>query len=157
MACNQGPFGAPLLCAGCEKRRLRRTFPFQINSLFCFSEELRDTGRPCIALQGALAMKTAPLVSIALLVATAAASAQMAQTAIYRCAGNLYTTDANEAKAKSCPLMSGGNITVVQGTKPNGGSSSAAAAGGAGVAVASAGPSKSTSAARVEAEEQRAR
>lgn len=41
-----------------------------------------------------------------------------AQGRIYRC-GNEYTNDAQVAKSKGCALMEGGNITIVEGTKPN--------------------------------------
>lgn len=41
-----------------------------------------------------------------------------AQGRIYRC-GNEYTNDAQVAKSRGCTVMEGGNITVVEGTKPN--------------------------------------
>lgn len=56
---------------------------------------------------------------ITLAVAALAATSSYAQT-IYRCAGNVYTNDATEAKAKGCKTMEGGNITIVQGTRVNG-------------------------------------
>jgi hypothetical protein len=65
------------------------------------------------------------------------ASAQ-AQERIYRC-GNEYTNTVTEAQAKNCKLVSGGNVTVVQATKP-----------AASTKVASAGP-------RIDANEQRAK
>ncbi|MCV0438089.1 MAG: hypothetical protein K5880_05625 [Hydrogenophaga sp.] len=40
-----------------------------------------------------------------------------AQARIYRC-GNEYTNDAQVAKSRGCSLMEGGNITIVEGTKP---------------------------------------
>lgn len=40
-----------------------------------------------------------------------------AQGRIYRC-GNEYTNDAQVAKSKGCTVMEGGNITIVEGTKP---------------------------------------
>ena len=40
-----------------------------------------------------------------------------AQGRIYRC-GNEYTNDPLVAKAKGCNVMEGGNITVIEGTKP---------------------------------------
>lgn len=46
----------------------------------------------------------------------APASAQ-AQERIYRC-GNEYTNNAEVAKSRGCPVMEGGNITIVQGTTP---------------------------------------
>jgi hypothetical protein len=60
-------------------------------------------------------MKSAFIVAVAL--AAAAAGAQ-AQTKIFRC-GNTYTNSEAEAKAKGCKPLEGGNITVVEGTKPN--------------------------------------
>lgn len=50
--------------------------------------------------------------------ALAVAGAASAQTTIFRC-GNTYTNDAKEAQAKGCKAVEGGNVTVVQGTKPN--------------------------------------
>ncbi len=41
----------------------------------------------------------------------------LAQERIYRC-GNEYTNTVSEAQAKNCKLISGGNVTVVQGQKP---------------------------------------
>lgn len=40
-----------------------------------------------------------------------------AQARIYRC-GNEYTNDPAVAKAKGCTVMDGGNITIIEGTKP---------------------------------------
>lgn len=54
------------------------------------------------------------LIPFAFIAATGIASAQ---TQIYRC-GNTYTNDKAEAAAKGCKLVEGGNVTVVQGTKP---------------------------------------
>ncbi|MDB5802689.1 MAG: hypothetical protein JWN73_11 [Betaproteobacteria bacterium] len=53
------------------------------------------------------------------LFAAVLAASSHAQTVVYRCAGNLYTTDAAEARSKNCKTMDGGNITVVQGTRVN--------------------------------------
>lgn len=44
------------------------------------------------------------------------ALAAHAQDKIYRC-GNEYTNTVTEAQAKNCKLISGGNVTVVQGNK----------------------------------------
>ena len=46
------------------------------------------------------------------------ATTSWAQDRIYRC-GNEYTNTVTEAQAKSCKLISGGNVTVVQAHKPN--------------------------------------
>jgi hypothetical protein len=79
-----------------------------------------------------------------LLFTAGAFSGVAAQERIYRC-GNEYTNTVTEAQAKTCKLISGGNVTVVQGQKP--------AAGGGGVKVASA-PS---SAPRIDSADQRAK
>jgi hypothetical protein len=86
------------------------------------------------------------------LVIAAWAGASHAQTQVYRCAGNLYTTDLSEAKSKGCKTMEGGNITVVQGTRVNGNAGNANA-----VRVAVAPQAVSSQGQRVEADEQRAR
>ncbi|WP_041792482.1 hypothetical protein [Rhodoferax ferrireducens] len=41
-----------------------------------------------------------------------------AQERIYRC-GNEYTNTVPSAQTKGCKLMEGGNVTVVQGTRPH--------------------------------------
>lgn len=44
-----------------------------------------------------------------------------AQGSVYRC-GNEYTNsvkDAKEAQARGCKLVEGGNVTVIQGSRPN--------------------------------------
>jgi hypothetical protein len=62
-------------------------------------------------------MKYALLIPLAAVVFAANSNAQ---STIYRC-GNTYTNNTAEAKAKGCKLMDGGNITVVEGTRVNGG------------------------------------
>lgn len=69
------------------------------------------------------------------------ALAAHAQDKIYRC-GNEYTNTVTEAQAKNCKLISGGNVTVVQGGKA-----------GTGMKSASASPSGS----RVSSDDQRAK
>lgn len=49
-----------------------------------------------------------------------------AQSPIYRC-GNEYTNNPGNAQARGCRLVEGGNLTIVEGTRP------AAAAGGSAV------------------------
>lgn len=68
-----------------------------------------------------------------------------AQDRIYRC-GNEYTNNASVAKERGCKVVEGGNVTVVEGTRPAG-----AAGGGA---KASSSP---PSAPRVDANDQKAR
>ena len=80
------------------------------------------------------------LIPFAFLAATGLASAQ---TQIWRC-GNTYTNDKAEAAAKGCKLVEGGNVTVVQGTKPYGKGANAVTA-------------PPASAPRVDSAEQRAR
>jgi hypothetical protein len=53
----------------------------------------------------------------ALLVAAPPAAAQ--ESRVYRC-GNEYTNNAAEAKQRGCKPLEGGNITIVQGTRPAG-------------------------------------
>lgn len=79
-----------------------------------------------------------------LLLALGAASAAQAQNTIYRC-GNEYTNNANQARERGCKPVDGGNVTVVEGTRP------AVAASGA------AKPSSPVGAPKVTANDQRAR
>lgn len=51
------------------------------------------------------------------LMALLGCSSVVAQDAIYRC-GNEYTNNPTAAQAKTCKLMEGGNISIVQGTRP---------------------------------------
>lgn len=71
-----------------------------------------------------------------------------AQDRIYRC-GNEYTNNANVAKERGCKVVEGGNVTVVEGTRP----AAAANSGAAPKAAASSPPS----APRVDANDQKAR
>lgn len=71
-----------------------------------------------------------------LLLLALCASAQ-AQDRIYRC-GNQYTNTVTQEQAKNCKLIDGGNITVVQGTRPAKASSAVNSASSAG--SASSGP-----------------
>lgn len=50
-----------------------------------------------------------------------------AQDAVYRC-GNEYTNNAAVAKQRGCTPLQGGNITVIEGTRPNPAASSSGAA-----------------------------
>ena len=82
------------------------------------------------------------LISFAVLALATAASAQ---TQIWRC-GNAYTNDKAEAHAKGCKLVEGGNVTVVQGTRVQGGAKNVATA-----------PQGAASPQKVDAGEQKAR
>ncbi|KRD26239.1 MULTISPECIES: hypothetical protein [Acidovorax] len=88
---------------------------------------------------------------ITLLLIAATAPAAWAQDRIYRC-GNEYTNNAQQAKERGCKLVEGGNVTVVQGTRPAG---AAAAAPAAGAGTAS--PASPPSAPRVNNNDQKAR
>ena len=88
-----------------------------------------------------------------ILIATTAPAA-WAQDRIYRC-GNEYTNNATQAKERGCKVVEGGNVTVVQGTRPAGGAAPAAATGGS---TASPAPSASpANAPRVSSNDQKAR
>ncbi|MGE8318483.1 MAG: hypothetical protein ACN6O3_07010 [Comamonas sp.] len=62
-----------------------------------------------------------------LILAAMAGCAQgaLAQDRIYRC-GNEYTNDLSQARSRNCKLIEGGNVTVVQGTRPSPAASGAA-------------------------------
>ncbi|WP_298208721.1 hypothetical protein [Acidovorax sp.] len=86
---------------------------------------------------------------ITLLLIASAAPAAWAQDRIYRC-GNEYTNNASQAKERGCKLVEGGNVTVVQGSKP----AAAPAASGGGGAAASTSPA---TAPKVSSNDQKAR
>ena len=75
------------------------------------------------------------LTFVFLLITLGCYSNTIAQERIYRC-GNAYTNRVTEEQARTCKLVSGGNVTVVQAVRPN----TAPA-----VRVASASPSSSSS------------
>lgn len=81
-----------------------------------------------------------------LIVVAAMVPAAWAQDRIFRC-GNEYTNNATQAKERGCKLVEGGNVTVVQGTRPK---ASGAVAPGAATASPAGAP-------RVENNDQRAR
>lgn len=68
---------------------------------------------------------------ITLLLIASTVPAALAQDRIYRC-GNEYTNNATQAKERGCKLVEGGNVTVVQGSRPATGS---APSGGAAAAT----------------------
>jgi len=76
-----------------------------------------------------------------LLLALCASASAQAQDRIYRC-GNAYTNTVTQEQAKNCKLLEGGNVTVVQGTRP---------------AKASSQPSTASSGPRVNTAEQKTR
>jgi len=69
-------------------------------------------------------MKTASLIFLA--GSLLAALPAPAQERVWRC-GNEYTNNSTIAQQKGCKVMEGGNVTVVQGTKPSGGGSASTA------------------------------
>lgn len=97
-------------------------------------------------------MKNAFLIPL-LAAAVVASGYAQGQGRIYRC-GNTYTN--NSSDAKGCKLIEGGNVTVVEGTRVQGGNSAGA---NAPVKVASVSPSTLSSSAgnRIDAADQRAR
>jgi hypothetical protein len=64
-------------------------------------------------------MKTAFLIPLTAAVLASASFAQTTPTSVFRCSGNVYTNDANEARVKGCKALDGSNVTVIQGTKAN--------------------------------------
>jgi hypothetical protein len=52
-----------------------------------------------------------------LVIACCIGAAHAADERIYRC-GNEYTNTVTEAQAKTCKLISGGNVTIIPGIKP---------------------------------------
>ncbi len=91
---------------------------------------------------------------ITLILIAATAPATWAQDRIYRC-GNEYTNNATQAKERGCKLVEGGNVTVVQGTRPA--ATAAAPAGGGGSGTAAAPAASPPSAPRVSSNDQKAR
>ena len=64
-------------------------------------------------------MKSVLPFSLVLLLSATCVQAQA--TRIFRC-GNTYTNDAQVAQTQGCKLVEGGNVTVVEGTRVQGGS-----------------------------------
>ena len=96
-------------------------------------------------------MTTAFILSVAAAATLLAAAAPaLAQDRIYRC-GNEYTNSSASAKQRDCKLVEGGNVTVIQGTRPA--AAPQASGGGGGGNVVTAPPS----APRIDTGEQRAR
>lgn len=91
-------------------------------------------------------MKTVPF--FLLLIASAAGFSVHAQERVWRC-GNEYTNNAAIAQQRGCKVMEGGNVTVVQGTRPPAAAPAAKSSGAA--------APRSTGDARVDSADQRAR
>ena len=86
------------------------------------------------------------------LAASVFAANSFAQERIYRC-GNEYTNTVPSAQTKNCKLVSGGNVTVVQGTRPAASASAAARPPGASAAT----PAAPAAGPRVDASAQKSR
>ncbi|AVP57392.1 hypothetical protein [Pulveribacter suum] len=89
---------------------------------------------------------------ILMTLACAALAPAWAQDRIYRC-GNEYTNNATQAKERGCRLVEGGNVTVLQGSRPAGAAAAAPSAAPSGGAAAS----SPANAPRVNAADQKAR
>lgn len=96
--------------------------------------------------------KSLTITTLFLIAATA--PAVWAQDRIYRC-GNEYTNNAQQARERGCKLVEGGNVTVVQGTRPSSGAAAAPAPASAGGGAAA--PASPPSAPRVTSNDQKAR
>ena len=62
-------------------------------------------------------MKFAVILPLTLFQLLAPLTGAIAQDGIYRC-GNEYTNNAADAKARGCKPLEGGNVTVIQGSRP---------------------------------------
>ena len=91
---------------------------------------------------------------ITLLLIAALAPAAFAQDRIYRC-GNEYTNNASQARERGCKLVEGGNVTVVQGTRPA--AAATAAPSGTGGSATAAPAASPPNAPRVNTSEQKQR
>ena len=67
---------------------------------------------------------------ITLLLIASSVSAALAQDRIFRC-GNEYTNNVAQAKERGCKLVEGGNVTVLQGTRPAATAATPSSGGGA--------------------------
>lgn len=82
--------------------------------------------------------------------------AAFAQDRIYRC-GNEYTNNATQAKERGCKSVEGGNVTVIQGSRPSGGGGAASGGGSSAASSSSATSASPAGAPRVTNNDQRAR
>ncbi len=82
--------------------------------------------------------------------------AAFSQDRIYRC-GNEYTNNATQAKERGCKLVEGGNVTVIQGSRPSGGGGAASSGGSSAASSSSATSASPAGAPRVTNNDQRAR
>jgi Tfp pilus assembly protein PilE len=63
-------------------------------------------------------MKHVTLIVLTALFALNSQAQNQAQERMFRCENNYYTNSLSDPKAKSCKPLEGGNVTVVQGTRP---------------------------------------
>ncbi|BEU97382.1 DUF4124 domain-containing protein [Acidovorax sp. DW039] len=89
-----------------------------------------------------------------LCIAVAVPAISLAQDRIYRC-GNEYTNNATQAKERGCKMVEGGNVTVIQGSRPAGGGSGGG--GGASGSSSSASSASPPGAPKVSNNDQKAR
>ena len=76
-------------------------------------------------------MTMKPLFSLAVLAfAVLPGATALAQEKVWRC-GNEYTNNVADAQRRGCKVMEGGNVTVVQGTRPPAAAAPAASTGAA--------------------------
>ena len=71
--------------------------------------------------------------------------------------GNEYTNNATQAKERGCKLVEGGNVTVIQGSRPSGGGGAASSGGSSAASSSSATSASPAGAPRVTNNDQRAR
>ncbi len=113
-------------------------------------------------------MKSCPFVPLAalafsLLTATFSQAQSPPAKAVYRCDNNHYTqTPKEDPKAFNCKVLEGGNVTIVEGTRPqnqasNQAANQAAAVAGNPVRVANTPPASAQPGQRIDAGDQRAR
>ncbi len=100
-------------------------------------------------------MKHHLLFTVVLALLASAQGLAQAQDRMYRCDNNYYTNSLTDPKALNCKLVEGGNVTVVQGTRPQ--PANTATAPGAPVRVATAPQSGTQPGQRVDTSDQRAR
>ncbi|WP_027996055.1 hypothetical protein [Simplicispira psychrophila] len=84
------------------------------------------------------------------------APAAWAQDRIYRC-GNEYTNNVSQAKERGCKLVEGGNVTVLQSSRPAATASSSSSSSSAGQGSSASSASSPANAPRVDSNAQRAR
>lgn len=87
---------------------------------FCIAQRMRDTSQPsliCSTHPVAIHMKPVVHVLATALFFSCIAGPGVAQSRIYRC-GNEYTNNPPSGQQRSCTLVEGGNVTVIEGTRP---------------------------------------